>query len=319
MLQLTHIQDSISWQAKAKRDNFAEQPYINSRLTSLWEIMKPFSPGMFLRIAEVLNSGQRPNPGPKRKPITTPEEMEVFLKDNSFALREITDALFLVFERVCRETGLKASAATVRVMREALKSDPDRVASKEWEPELRGRLIDEMNETLFFSLSSAEGEYFSEPRQGWEKIIERFEDTVGDIEEARKCFALSRYAAAVFHTLQVVELGLIELGTFIGVTDPKSGWTAVTNRLRKIMNTGYNERTDFEKQNSDFLEQVQGTIEALRLAWRNKISHAQNRLVVLGSDFTPDIAEEIIFATRGFMRRLADGLPVRQEIAGHVA
>ena len=49
-----------------------------------------------------------------------------------------------------------------------------------------------------------------------------------------KCFALSRYAAAVFHSLQAVEHGLIVLSRFIGDTDPLPGWN-VTKRLKKII------------------------------------------------------------------------------------
>jgi hypothetical protein len=56
-------------------------------------------------------------------------------------------------------------------------------------------------------------------------------------------------------------------------------------------------------------EQVHQTAEALKNAWRNKISHAQGRLVLMTATFSPEIAEEILFGTRAFMRRLADGLP----------
>lgn len=131
-----------------------------------------------------------------------------------------------------------------------------------------------------------------------------------DIEEAAKCFALSRYAATVFHSTQVVEAGLIELGKLIGVTDPLSGWTATTNCLQRIIKKGYDARTPFEQQNFAFLEQMHGTIEGLKNAWRNKISHAQGKLTLLTADFSPDVAEEILFATRAFMRRLATDAPV---------
>jgi hypothetical protein len=283
----------------------------DSRLISLLEIMRIFQPDLFIRAAEILNTGERPSPARRRSnsndpSLSTPEERLVHVKQE---MRKWHEILYHSLEPICRESGLKASAATVRRMIQALDNDPNREDSKEWDAELRGRLIDEMTETVFFSLTPQETEYYSEPRKGWEKIIERFGDTVGDIEEARKCFALSRYAAAIFHTLQIVEFGLIELGGFIKVTDPLSGWTATTNRLRQIMKTKYDGRTDFEKANHVFLEQVQGTVEALQAAWRNKISHAQGKLTVLTSDFTPDIAEEIIFATRSFMRRLAEGLP----------
>jgi hypothetical protein len=81
--------------------------------------------------------------------------------------------------------------------------------------ELQGRLVDEMKEKSFFSLTIGEAQYYSIPRKGWEDILEGFPDTLTDVEEACKCFALSRYPAAVFHSIQMVEAGLIELGKFI--------------------------------------------------------------------------------------------------------
>jgi hypothetical protein len=97
--------------------------------------------------------------------------------------------------------------------------------------ELRGRLIDETESMKFFMLAPAEVEYYADPRKGWGLCITRFPETVDDMEEAWKCFALSRYAAAVFHSVQIVEHGLIDLGVFLKVKDPKSGWTAVFNAL----------------------------------------------------------------------------------------
>jgi hypothetical protein len=155
--------------------------------------------------------------------------------------------------------------------------------------------------------------YYNDPRKGWEAIIEHFRDTATDIEEASKCFALSRYAAAVFHSVQVVEVGLIELGKMIGVTDPLPGWTATTNRLKSIITKGHEARTSFERQHFAFLEQMHGTVEGLKNAWRNKVSHVHGKLTLLTSEFSPEVAEEILFATRAFMRRLATDAPVVSE------
>ncbi len=58
-----------------------------------------------------------------------------------------------------------------------------------------------------------------------------------------------------------------------------------------------------------FLEQVQGTIQALQFAWRNKVSHAHGKLTVMTGDFNPEVAEEILYASRAFMRRLATDAP----------
>jgi hypothetical protein len=175
--------------------------------------------------------------------------------------------------------------------------------------ELRERIEDEMRNRSLYALSISETRHFLFPREGWEEIIEVFPDAIIDIEEARKCFALSRYAAAIFHGVQVVEVGLIRLGALIGVADPKSGWTATTNRLQAIIRKGHEARTPFEREHFAFFEQMLGTVEGLKNAWRNKVSHAQGRLALLTADFSPDIAEEILFATRAFMRRLATEAP----------
>lgn len=174
---------------------------------------------------------------------------------------------------------------------------------------LRSALGVEMNATVFLHVGSANADFFREPRKGWEEVTDRFIDTVSDIEEAAKCFALGRYAAAVHHATQVVELGLIELGKFIGVTDPKSGYTAVTNALKKIKDKNWKDKTDFERKHHAFFEQVHGTVEPLQTAWRNKIDHAHGRLIVMTADFSPQVAEEILYATRAFMRRLATEMP----------
>jgi len=113
----------------------------------------------------------------------------------------------------------------------------------------------------------------------------------------------------VFHCIQVIEHGLLHLGKFLGVSDPHSGWSAVASKLKKIVDTEYTRKTDFEKRHAAFIEQMQGTVEALKNAWRNKISHAHGKLTLLGADLTPDIAEEIMTASRAFMRRLAEELP----------
>jgi hypothetical protein len=107
-----------------------------------------------------------------------------------------------------------------------------------------------------------------------------------------------------------VEVGLIHLGDFLGVKDPLSGWTAVTNELKRLVTKKYTDKNQFERDNTKFIEQMQGCTEALKNAWRNKISHAHGRLYLLAADFSPDIAEEIRMASRAFMRRLATELPI---------
>ena len=229
--------------------------------------------------------------------------------ESHIALRvEFLEAL----ERNCIDLDLIASAATVRKIRSVLAKAKTGVPRNDLTPldiELTERVIDELDAKVFLALSARESDYYKNPRKGWEDIIIRFPNSVGDIEEAYKCFALARYTAAIFHSLQVVEAGLVECGKLIGVTDPLPGWTATTSKLKKILDTKYPDRTPFEQENSAFLEQMYAAIHALQLAWRNKVSHVAGKLFVMSSDFHPEVAEEILVTSRALMRRLAIEAP----------
>ncbi len=171
----------------------------------------------------------------------------------------------------CTELELTASLATIRQLQNILlKPGPSYSMLHPLVLELQERLIDEAEAKIFLSLSIKEANLYKNPREGWKQIIDRFPHTVRDIEEASKCFALSRYGAAVFHSIQVVEVGVIEFEKLITVTDPLPGWTATTNRLQTIIKKGHEARTPFERQNFAFIEQIHGTIEGLKNAWRNK-------------------------------------------------
>ena len=110
--------------------------------------------------------------------------------------------------------------------------------------------------------------------------------------------------------MQIVERGLIELGETLRLRDPKPGWVATTNELKRITKKPYQQRTEWERSHYLFVEQMEATIEALKNAWRNKIDHVAGRLVLLPGDFSPDIAEEIMLTTRAFMRRLFTDTPI---------
>ncbi|MGB0064554.1 MAG: hypothetical protein WBP85_08930 [Terracidiphilus sp.] len=175
--------------------------------------------------------------------------------------------------------------------------------------EIRSRLDDELAARLFFGLPSGRAKYFSDAREGWKEVIERFPETVGDIEEMSKCFALSRYPGAVFHSLLIVECGVLHLGAYIEVTDPKRGWDATCRKLKALVDGGRNTLPPKLACHFEFLEQVNQCIQTMKHAWRNKVNHVEGKLAVLRSEFTPDISEEIMMASRAFMRRLATEMP----------
>ena len=264
------------------------------KLWSLWGIMDTFDASGLLSVIKVMG-------------LWSSGGATGSISENS---RDMNVAAFESYYDLFNTIGLPASKATLERTVIALRN-----RDTTWEnisplgAEFCGRIIDETGSKSFFSLNMRETEYFTESRRGWETAIARFPEIIDDVEESSKCFALSRYPASVFHSVQVVESGLIELGRFLKVTDPHSGWTSVSNSLDRVIKKSYSDRTRFERKNFSFLEQVQGTVQGLKNAWRNKISHAQGRMLVISKEFSPEIAEEIMMASRAFMRRLAECLP----------
>jgi hypothetical protein len=80
--------------------------------------------------------------------------------------------------------------------------------------------------------------------------------------------------------------------------------------MRRIIHRArYDELKACEKQYRDLLGQLLPQMEAIETGWRHKISHVANRLVLMSAEFSPEIAEEILVATRAFMRTLSIALP----------
>ncbi len=170
---------------------------------------------------------------------------------------------------------------------------------------LISNVLREMQLQFFVGVQPDRVEMYTDSRKGWEAVLLKFPSAIDDIEEMNKCFALCRYAAAVFHSLLVVEHGLVELGKLIGVTDPKEGWDASCKKLKSIVDAGRAQNTT--GINFEFLDQINVCIQSMKLAWRNKVNHATGKPVVL-SGFPPHVAEDIIAASRTFMRRLVEGI-----------
>jgi|ERR1017187_744455 hypothetical protein len=272
------------------------------RLVSLLQIMKHYDSAILLNLAELA--------GMFRAPFVPQweETRDAQILDEGFKNDLIT--VLVDFGKHVADLELTASLASIMKALLLLKGECSFGEYKKLISEIQGRLKDEMAMRKFFSLDTAESEQYATPLRGWEEVVHRFPIALSDIEEMSKCFALSRYAGAVFHSVNVIECGLLDLGKFIGVQDPKSGWTAVSGRLETlVIKTKFPDLAPEIKPHFQFLEQVHGTVASLKNAWRNKISHTQGRLTVMTADFNYEVAEEIIMATRAFMRRLATELP----------
>jgi hypothetical protein len=168
---------------------------------------------------------------------------------------------------------------------------------------------DELSLRLYLALDASEAQLYRNPLSGWEEIIGRFPNTTRDAEEMNKCFALGRYTASMFHALHVAEWGTIELGNFIGVTDPKKGWGPTQRELERLMKLGHSKLPSHLNGKFEFLEQMEREIQTLVFAWRHKVDHAANHLAILpNTEFTPEISRHVIDSVKVFMTRLGEGV-----------
>ena len=174
--------------------------------------------------------------------------------------------------------------------------------------ELRTRIQDDWKAEKFFHLSMKEADLYTHPARGWEVVFNRFPKTRIDIEESSKCFAFGRYAAALFHVLLVAEYGVVDLARLLNVAGDKPGWGAM-ERLEKISAKPYKEKSELEKKYSSVLDGIMPFALSIKNQWRHKISHVENKLVWVDTDFSPRLAEDIIGAVRAFMDKLASDLP----------
>jgi hypothetical protein len=177
-----------------------------------------------------------------------------------------------------------------------------------WLREVRERIEDDLRNELFLHIWPDDAKLYENPKDGWEQVIGRFSRVRHDVEECSKCFALGRYSAALFHVLLVAEFGVIKVAELFGVAGDKPGWGAL-DRLQRINDKKWNDKTPLEQQHAEFLKNLLPLAYAIKDSWRHKISHVDNKLDWMDTDFSPEVAREIISATRGFMRRLAQELP----------
>lgn len=118
-----------------------------------------------------------------------------------------------------------------------------------------------------------------------------------DIEEAGKCLALSRGTATVFHLMRVMEAGLKALAKPLGIPYAPT-WESYITQIGTKIGEKHKRKTAKWKREEPFFRDVLGDLQTVKIAWRNPTMHIVRH-------YTPEEAEEIFRAVRGFMKRLA--------------
>jgi hypothetical protein len=100
--------------------------------------------------------------------------------------------------------------------------------------------------------------------------------------------------------MRVTEHGLQEIAKRIGIKDPRPNWEPIICKIDSELKKGYKDRQ--YKGMSDFLANVSAHLNAVKVAWRNRVMHVDTK-------HTMEEAREIYSATAGLMRYIAENLP----------
>jgi len=174
--------------------------------------------------------------------------------------------------------------------------------------EIQRTIRREMKTVVFLYIGSERARQFTAPAEDWSSsVLTRWPEMRVDIEEASKCLALNRFAAALFHVLLVAEFGVIQVCKLLEKCGDRPGWGCVGG-LRRIVETPYEKRSSLEQEHSKLLESIMPEIAALR-ADRHRLTHVGNKSDWLVREIGPNTAKDAIAATRKFMGRLAIDLP----------
>ena len=168
-----------------------------------------------------------------------------------------------------------------------------------WEEELRSHVF-------FGELTYAR--FYRDPIGPWWQVAKFFECR-DDIEEARKCIALGRFTASVFHMMRVVEAGVLALQIFLeGRPDPKAHIGSVISKLEDMtQKTKFDHLPPVMQAKLPFLIEVLPHLYAVKRAWRDKVVHADSKPFPKGT-FTEEKAVEIHEASLALMKTLGEGL-----------
>jgi len=165
--------------------------------------------------------------------------------------------------------------------------------------EVQNRLQDELSLQFLLSLTPKEAEWFSinAPRFGG-GVEDKFPALVEDIDESAKCLGLGRYTASVFHLMRVMERGVQTFGQKLGITavnilGQEKNWQNILDEINKSVKS-LPQIDSLTKRYAN----ISSNLYNVKLAWRNEVMHPK-------ATYTPDEAEAIFLAVRGFMRELA--------------
>jgi hypothetical protein len=253
------------------------------RLVSWWD-MEKFSAAEFYEITSLLSRiqgiasrMQADSVMPSSDPEGAPFESQRLIKYH------------------CETIGLTVSAKCAAFMLARLANQD--VTVGEWTNLLRQldhTILWEMQDRSFFYMPPKDSSFYDQKELFGETVNRKFPKMQFDIVEAGNCFATGRGTACVFHLMRIMEVGVQELGTALGIVlVSEKNWQVILDEVNKAI-----KRLPPKDSKTVALAQASANLYSVKLACRNEVMHPKDT-------YTLEEAENLIRQVKLFMNHLA--------------
>jgi hypothetical protein len=152
----------------------------------------------------------------------------------------------------------------------------------------------EMEDRLFTYVPPDQASRYDQKELFGQNVNAKFPNIQFDLVEAGNCYALGRGTAVVFHLMRIMETGVKEFGTTIGIAlaDEKN-WQNILDEVNKKIKVLPPKDPATVK-----ISQASANLYAVKLAWRNEVMHPKGT-------YTLEEADNLIRQVKIFMEQLA--------------
>lgn len=196
----------------------------------------------------------------------------------------------------CEQIGLRVSMKCVdHMIEQGEKEEPTVGALIEAVAQVERTIRWEMEDKLFMYIPPERAERYDRKELFGTEVNAKFSALQYDVVEAGNCYACGRSTAAVFHLMRIMEAGVQQLGTKLGVTfTADKNWQNILDETNKAIRT-----LDQKAPETKELAAASANLYSVKLAWRNEVMHPKDT-------YTLEEADNLIRQVKIFMEQLAN-------------
>jgi hypothetical protein len=260
-----------------------------------WWAMEKFSAESFFEMASILQKLAGASAQQEDLARHVESSRDEHTEKRRTQVLETVIAAVGTIERLCSRIGLQQPPKHAkRFMARLKEGKPNPIEIRTAIAELHARIRDEMEDHLFMHIPSDRVPFYNQAELFGKQVNAVFSGIQFDMVEAGNCYAAGRATAVVFHLMRIMEIGVQQFGTKLGVTlaDEKN-WQNILNEVNKAIKA-----LPPKDSTTVAMSQASASLYAVKLAWRNEVMHPKDT-------YTLEEADNLIRQVKIFMEQLA--------------